>query len=80
MKERFYDKEEEPERITVRTGLGDDIASKVCSKADDLGRPLTDDEVRAEAMWQLEDLPYKGLYEGEELAKAKMEMKALIEG
>ena len=60
--------------------LGTILQARFVARADDLGRPLTDDEVRAEAMWQLEDLPYKGLYEGEELAKAKMEMKALIEG
>jgi len=54
------------------------LASRFTARADDLNRPLTDEEVKAEALYQLEDLPYKGIFEGKELAKAKREMKALI--
>lgn len=58
--------------------LATELASRFAARAEDLGRPLTDEEVRAEAKYQLEDLPYKGLYEGKELAKAKQQMKRLI--
>lgn len=53
------------------------LASRFIARADDLNRSLTDDEVRAEALYQLEDLPYKGIYEGSELRTAKRQMKAL---
>jgi hypothetical protein len=35
-------------------------------------------EVKAEAKYQLEDLPYKGIFEGNELVKAKRQMKSLM--
>ena len=54
------------------------LCSRFASRADDLNRPLTDEEVREEAKWQLEDLPYKGIFEGKELQQAKREMKALL--
>jgi hypothetical protein len=53
------------------------LASRFAAVADDLGRRLTDEEVKKEARYQLEDLPYKGVFEGKELAKAKRQMKAL---
>lgn len=58
--------------------LKTELASRFVARSDDLNRPLTDDEVRAEAKYQLEDLPYKGIFEGKELAKAKRQMKALM--
>ena len=61
-----------------RRSLNTMLHSRYVARADDLGRPLTDDEVRAEARYQLEDLPYKGSYEGAELNKAKAQMRRLI--
>ena len=54
------------------------LGSRFTARADDLNRPLTDEEVRAEAKYQLEDLPYKGIFECKELAKAKRQMKSLM--
>lgn len=54
------------------------LASRFAARADDLNRPLMDDEVKAEARYQLEDLPYKGIFEGKELQTAKRQMKALL--
>lgn len=54
------------------------LASRFVAKSDDLNRPLTDEEVMAEAKYQLEDLPYKGMFEGKELEKAKRQMKSLM--
>jgi len=54
------------------------LGSRFEARADDLNRRLTDDEVRAEARYQLEDLPYKGIFEGKELQTAKRQMKALL--
>lgn len=58
--------------------LGTTLHSRFVAREETIGRPLTDDEVRAEAKYQLETLPYKGLFEGKELAQAKREMRALI--
>jgi len=58
----------------LRTLLG----SRFAARADDLNRPLTDSEVREEARYQLEDLPYKGIFEGKDLQTAKRQMKALL--
>ena len=54
------------------------LASRFTARADDLNRPLTDDEVKAEARYQMEDLPYKGVFEGKELSKAKRQMQRLL--
>lgn len=54
------------------------LHSRFIARSEDLGRPLTDEEVRAEARWQYEDLPYKGAFEGRELALAKRQMKQLF--
>lgn len=54
------------------------LASRFVARADDIGRTLTDAEVRAEAKYQLEDLPYKGVYEGRDLQTAKRQMNALL--
>ena len=55
------------------------LASRFIAIADDLDRDLTDEEVKKEAKYQLEDLPYKGMFEGKELQKAKRQMKSLLE-
>lgn len=54
------------------------LASRFVARAEDLNRPLTDEEVIEEAKYQLEDLPYKDVFEGKDLAKAKRQMKSLI--
>ena len=54
------------------------LHSRFVAREEELGHRLTDDEVRAEAQYQLEDLPYKGIYEGAELRKAIRQMKALL--
>lgn len=53
------------------------LSSRFVARSDDLNRPLTDDEVRKEARYQLEDLPFKGL-EPETTRKAARQMKALL--
>lgn len=58
--------------------LGTMLGSRFQARSDDLNRPLTDDEVRKEAEYQLHDLPYKGIFEGKDLARAKREMHNLI--
>lgn len=58
--------------------LGTLLASRFVARADDLGRDLTDSEVKKEAEYQLEDLPYKGIFEGKELQTAKRQMRALL--
>ena len=42
------------------------------------GHELTDEEVRTEARYLLETIPYGGIYEGAELAKAKRQLKGLL--
>lgn len=54
------------------------LASRFVARADDLNRALTDEEVRQEAQYQLEDLPYKGSFEGNELRKAQNQMRRLL--
>lgn len=54
------------------------LASRFVARSDDANRPLTDDEVKAEARYQLEDLPYKGVFEGADLKKAKRQMQELL--
>ena len=54
------------------------LGSRFVARSDDLNRPLTDEEVREEARYQLYDLPYKPDFEGQELAIAKRQMKALL--
>ena len=54
------------------------LGSRFEARSDDLNRPLTDDEVRKEAEYQLIDLPYKGIFEGKELTRAKREMRSLL--
>ena len=57
--------------------LATSMASRFVARADDLGRDLTDAEVRKEARYQLEDIPFKGL-DVEEERIAKREMRNLL--
>lgn len=60
--------------------LGTVLHSRFVARAEDLGRDLTDDETREEARYQLEDLPYKVMFEDEPemYRKAIRQMKALL--
>lgn len=58
--------------------LGTMLASRFVALADDLNRALTDEEVRAEARYQLGDLPYKGIFEGKDLQRAARQMRSLL--
>lgn len=53
------------------------MIGRFVARADDLNRPLTDEETMAEAKYQLEDLPWKGL-EPEDERIAERQLKALI--
>lgn len=55
------------------------MQSRFVARADDLNRDLTDEEVIAEAEYQLESIPYIGLEKAEE-RKAIREMKRLLKG
>lgn len=57
--------------------LSTSLASRFVARADDKGRELTDAEVRKEARYQLEDIPFKGLDEDEERT-AIQEMRNLL--
>ena len=57
--------------------LSTSLASRFVARADDLGRELTDAEVRKEARYQLNDIPYKG-FEDDEERTAILEMKNLL--
>lgn len=57
--------------------LDTDLHSRFIARKEDLGRELTDEEIRNEAQYQLEDLPYKG-YEPEEQRKMARQLKALL--
>lgn len=57
--------------------LSTSLASRFVARADDKGRELTDAEVRKEARYQLEDIPFKGLDEDEERT-AIQEMRDLL--
>ena len=67
-------------RSLFKRALNTELHSRFVARADDLGRPLTDDEVRAEARYQLQDLPYKGLFEDDRelYHKAERQLKALL--
>jgi len=65
-------------RTLYERALDTALSSRFEAKADDLNRPLTDEEVREEARYQLDDLPYKPDFEGAELRKAKRQMMSLL--
>jgi len=53
------------------------LHSRFVARAEDLKRPLTDEETRREIIYQLEDLPYKGL-EDETVKTARRQLRALL--
>lgn len=53
------------------------LASRFVARAEDKGRALTDAEVRKEARYQLEDIPFKGMDDDEEL-EAIRDMRDLL--
>lgn len=57
--------------------LSTSLASRFVARAEDKGRELTDAEVRKEARYQLEDIPFKGMDEEEERTATK-EMRNLL--
>jgi len=60
--------------------LATEYHSRFVARADDLNRPLTDDEVREEARYQLETIDYSGNYDDDpkQLARVKRQLKALL--
>lgn len=57
--------------------LNTDISSRFVARADDLNRPLTDDETRKEAQYLIDTVPYGGIFEGKELKKVLRQLKQL---
>ena len=54
-----------------------ELHSRFAAREDDLCRPLTDEEVKAEARYQLEALPFMG-YDSKWTSKATRQMKSLL--
>ena len=54
------------------------LHSRFVAKEESQGHRLTDDEVREEARYLLDTIPYGGIYEGEELKKAIRQLKRLL--
>lgn len=67
-------------RLLFNRALNTELHSRFAARAEDLGRPLTDDEVRAEARYQLENLPYNVRFEDdiELYRKTERQLKALL--
>ena len=67
---------------TLRTlrerAFATELHSRFVAREEDLGRDLTDEEVKAEARYQLETIPYSGNFEGSELRKVVRQLKALL--
>ena len=54
------------------------LHSRFVAREEDLNHRLTDDEVKAEAKYLLETIPYAGAFEGAELKKAIRQLKNLL--
>ena len=54
------------------------LHSRFVAREDDLNRRLTDDEVKVEARYLLETIPYAGMFEGDDLKKAMCQLKRLL--
>ena len=54
------------------------LHSRFVAREDDLNRRMSDDEVRAEARYLLETIPYAGIFEGDDLKKAIRQLKRLL--
>ena len=57
--------------------MASEMHSRFVAREDDLGHLLTDEEVKDEARYQLENLPYSG-YEDAWIRKAMRQMRALL--
>lgn len=58
--------------------LRTDLHSRFIAREEDLGRPLTDDEVRENAQYLIDTVPYGGTYEGKELTRVMRQMRNLL--
>lgn len=54
------------------------LHSRFVAREETNGHRLTDDEVKAEAQYLLETIPYAGIFEGAELKKAVRQLKGLL--
>lgn len=65
-------------KTLFQKALNTELASRFIARADDLNRDLTDNEVKDEARYLLETIPYGGIFEGAELKKAIRQLKSLL--
>lgn len=54
------------------------LHSRFVAREEDLGHELTDDEVKSEATYLLDTIPYGEVFEGAELQKAIRQLKNLL--
>lgn len=54
------------------------LHSRFVAREEDFGHKLTDDDVKKEAQYLLETIPYGGVFEGEDLKKAKRQLRRLL--
>lgn len=54
------------------------LHSRFVAREESLGHQLTDEEVKQEAQYLLDTIPYAGIFEGKELTKAKRQLQRLI--
>ena len=54
------------------------LRSRFVAREDDLNRRLTDEEVKSEAKYLLETIPYSGTFEGDDLKKVIRQLKRLL--
>ena len=71
-------KDDEMKKSLRDRAFATELHSRFVAREDDLGRDLTDEEVKAEAQYQLETIPYSGNFEGSELRKVVRQLKALL--
>lgn len=57
--------------------LKTEMHSRFIARAEDIGRNLTDEEVKKEATYYLETLPYSG-YDSKWIRKTMRQMRALL--
>ena len=55
-----------------------DLHSRFVALEETVGHRLTDEEVKEEARYLLETIPYSGVYEGEDLTRVKRQLKRLL--
>lgn len=54
------------------------LHSRFVAYEETIGHELTDDDVRSEAEYLLETIPYSGAFEGKELTKARRQLRSLL--